>query len=48
MRQSRPGFSTFDGLCVGRLVAQDGAALRSALVPILHALAGEVPRVWSL
>jgi urease accessory protein len=42
------GISTFDGLCVARLVAQDGARLRSALVPLLAALGGTVPRVWSL
>jgi urease accessory protein len=42
------GFSSFDGLCVARLVAQDGAALRRALVPLLAALGGSVPRVWSL
>jgi len=42
------GISTFDGLCVARLVAQDGAALRAGLIPLLRALGGEVPRVWSL
>lgn len=42
------GFSTFDGLCVGRLVAQDGASLRAGLVPVLQALGGAVPRVWSI
>jgi urease accessory protein len=42
------GISTFDGLCVARLVAQDGAQLRSALVPLLAVLGGAVPRVWSL
>ena len=42
------GFSSFDGLCVGRLVAQDGAGLRIALVAVLQALGGTVPRVWSI
>jgi urease accessory protein len=40
------GVSTFDGLCVARLIAQDGAALRRALVRLLPALGGELPRVW--
>ena len=40
------GVSTFDGLCVARLVAQDGAALRRTLVPLLKTLGGELPRVW--
>ncbi|MDQ0396254.1 urease accessory protein UreD [Labrys monachus] len=40
------GISTFDGLCVGRLIAQDGAALRRVLVALLRALGGELPRVW--
>jgi urease accessory protein len=40
------GISTFDGLCVARLVAQDGAALRRVLISLLRALGGEVPRVW--
>ena len=40
------GASTFDGLCVVRLVAQDGAALRRTLVPLLRTLGGELPRVW--
>jgi len=40
------GASTFDGLCVVRLVAQDGAALRRTLVPLLKQLGGELPRVW--
>jgi urease accessory protein len=42
------GISTFDGLCVARMIAQDGALLRTALVPLLKALGGEVPRVWSI
>ncbi|MDQ0467577.1 urease accessory protein [Labrys wisconsinensis] len=42
------GISSFDGLCVARLVAQDGGALRAGLIPLLRALGGEVPRVWSL
>jgi urease accessory protein len=42
------GISTFDGLCVARLVAQDGAALRAGLIPLLRVMGGEVPRVWSL
>jgi urease accessory protein len=42
------GFSSFDGLCVARLVAQDGAALRRTLVPLLAALGSVTPRVWSL
>jgi urease accessory protein len=42
------GFSSFDGLCVGRLVAQDGASLRTALISVLQALGGAVPRVWSI
>jgi urease accessory protein len=40
------GISTFDGLCVARLIAQDGAALRRELVLLLRALGGELPRVW--
>jgi len=40
------GISTFDGLCLGRLIAQDGAALRRVLVSLLRALGGELPRVW--
>lgn len=40
------GASTFDGLCVVRLVAQDGAALRRTLAPLLKQLGGELPRVW--
>ncbi len=40
------GISTFDGLCVARLIAQDGAALRRVLVLLLKALGGELPRVW--
>jgi urease accessory protein len=42
------GFSSFDGLCTGRLVAQDGASLRTGLVCVLQALGGAVPRVWSI
>jgi urease accessory protein len=42
------GFSSFDGLCVGRLLAQDGASLRTALISVLQALGGAVPRVWSI
>jgi urease accessory protein len=42
------GFSSFDGLCLGRLVAQDGASLRMGLVAVLQALGGAVPRVWSI
>jgi urease accessory protein len=42
------GFSSFDGLCVGRLVAQDGASLRTGLVSVLQALGGTIPRVWSI
>jgi urease accessory protein len=42
------GFSSFDGLCLGRLVAQDGASLRTGLVCVLQALGGAVPRVWSI
>jgi urease accessory protein len=42
------GVSTFDGLCVARMIAQDGASLRIALVPLLKILGGEVPRVWSI
>lgn len=40
------GISTFDGLCVARLIAQDGAALRRVLILLLRALGGELPRVW--
>lgn len=40
------GISTFDGLCVARLIAQDGAALRRILIALLRALGGELPRVW--
>ena len=40
------GVSTFDGLCVARLVAQDGATLRRVLVPLLAALGTALPRVW--
>jgi urease accessory protein len=42
------GFSSFDGLCLGRLVAQNGVSLRAGLVSILQALGGAVPRVWSI
>jgi urease accessory protein len=42
------GFSAFDGLCLARLIAQDGASLRSRLLPLLTALGGEPPLVWSL
>jgi urease accessory protein len=42
------GFSSFDGLCLGRLVAQDGASLRAGLALVLQALGGAVPRVWSI
>jgi urease accessory protein len=40
------GMSTFDGLCVARLIAQDGATLRRVLISLLRALGGELPRVW--
>jgi urease accessory protein len=42
------GFSGFDGLCVARLIAQNGAALRSRLTPILTALGCDPPLVWTL
>jgi urease accessory protein len=42
------GSSLFDGLCVARLVAQDGAALRGILLPLIKAVGRGVPRVWSL
>jgi urease accessory protein len=40
------GISTFDGLCVARLIAQDGAALRRVLISLLRALGAELPRTW--
>lgn len=40
------GISTFDGLCVARLVGQDGASLRRAVVGLLRTLGCELPRVW--
>ena len=40
------GVSTFERLCVARLIAQDGAALRRVLTLLLRALGGELPRVW--
>jgi urease accessory protein len=42
------GISTFDGLCVARMIAQDGAALRRVLVALLKALGGDLPRVWHI
>ncbi|GLS17616.1 urease accessory protein UreD [Labrys miyagiensis] len=40
------GISTFERLCVARVIAEDGAALRRVLIPLLGALGGELPRVW--
>ena len=41
------GASAFDGKLFARIVAQDGRALRRALVPALEALRGAaLPRVW--
>ena len=48
MQAAEVGISSFDGLCVARLVAQDGARLRAALIPIIRILGGALPRVWSL
>jgi urease accessory protein len=42
------GISGFDGLCVARLIAQDGAALRSRLLPMLTVLGCDPPQVWML
>lgn len=37
-----------DGLIVARLLAPDGFALRRRLLPLILALAGRVPKVWTL
>jgi urease accessory protein len=41
--------SSWDGKLVARVLAEDGFALRKAVIPALHALAGEggLPKVWT-
>jgi urease accessory protein len=42
------GISAWNGVCVARLCARDGAALRRDLVQVLSVLRGaELPRLWS-
>jgi urease accessory protein len=42
------GFSAWDGMLIGRLLASDGASLRTVVIAALHVLrAGrQLPRVW--
>ena len=44
------GASAFDGKLFCRIVAQDGMALRRALIPVLTALRGglDLPRIWTI
>jgi urease accessory protein len=42
------GASAWDGLLAVRMLAADGAALRTALIRFLSAFIGGVPRVWTL
>lgn len=42
------GASAWDGMLAARILAQDGARLRAALLGVLAALDIETPRVWSI
>jgi urease accessory protein len=47
-RDIEAGASAFDGILVARLLAKDGAALRSAILAMLHALGVLPPRAFTL
>jgi urease accessory protein len=47
-RDTEAGASAFDGILVARMLAKDGAALRSAVLAMLRALGAFPPRAFTL